>query len=658
MKRRRPRFSRAAGLARVFFCLAVVHHGFAHANYRGRMYYLERPKLGVDLSYRFDTEKRSSPSSPGSKLDTQVLTERIDLETEGWVYHPAMALVTLRLSPEWRQTTDQPHPGAGRSSDSFLLGYGVDATLLPYKPYTVDVYARKQSSVVTTSLAPVTESETDAYGATLRLKYKVLPTNLSYAHATTEQTGFYAAHEERDEVRLNMRHDRKDSDTRFDLSQVARDRTAAGASLRNENLYGSLINNYRFDPRGRVLLGSMLTYRDTRTDVSSSSGYALSETLNWRHTKRFSTNYNVQRSHDDNDGLKIDRTLASAGLAHFLYENLTTTASVSGSESSQGDSNFGGNLNLAYQRRIPWGMITASLGQDYRINKPGEGLIRTSDAFGPLLSGDLVQLTNRDLASVISVRVATSTNPAFVDRTLIAGIDYTLDDTHNPARITLHPLGLLLGETVSIEVTYDYQSPNFDSATHGQSFGVGLQLWDAWRINYRYAHSEQEFLAGIRPEVLAADTRHTLDSDFKWRWSTTRFQYEDSDSTTGLSMTRWRLEEGVHFRPTPTDFLAGSAYYGRTTLKDSGAEDSFHGLRADYQRLLSGNSRVKFEALYAAIDGSTVKTLDKGVMATWEWTWGIWRADATYRYLNQEDRNSGQTRDRHTLFFGIRRSLF
>lgn len=644
MRRRRLVFSCTAGLTQVFFCLAALQQD-VHAAYRGRMYYFDRPKLGLDLSYRFDTEERTGPSNT-SRLDTHLLTERIDLETEGWVYHPALALVTLRLSPEWRQTLDKPDPGAERSSDSFLLGYGLEATLLPYKPYTVDLYARRQSSVLTTSLAPATESETEAYGATLRLKYRVLPTNLSYAHATTEQTGFYAAHEERDEMRLNLRHERKDSDTRFDMSQVNRDRTTAGATLSNDNLYGSLLNNYRFDPRGRVQLSSMLSYRDSRSNVSQSSGYLLSEALNWRHTRRFSTNYSLQYSHDDNDGLKIDRTLVSAGLSHFLYENLTTTASVSGSRGSQGDSNYGGNLNFAYQRRIPWGMITASLGQDYRINKPGEGLIRTTETLA-IAAGDSAVLAN------LNVVVATISVTDGLGSPQVLGVDYDIQVVGDSVRIIN-----LKGAPVTFVVTYDYQSPTFDSATYGQSFGIGLQLWDTWRINYRYSHSQQEFLAGIRPDVLAEDTRHTLDTDFRWRWSTTRFLYEDSESTIGLAMTRWRVEEGVNFQPTPTSFLGGSAYYGRTTLKDTGAEDTFYGLRGDYQRLLSGNSRVKFEALYAAIDGTTVKTIDKGVLAGWEWTWGIWRADATYRYLNQEDQVSGQTRSRHTLFFGIRRTLF
>lgn len=622
----------------------------AQAIYRGKLYGMDRPKLGVDLSYRFDTEERTGPFGV-SKTDTQVLSERIDLETEGWAYHPAMALFTLRLSPEWRQTAEQQGVGHERETDSALLGYGLDLTLLPYKPYTVNLYARKQSSVLTTSLAPVSESESEAYGANLMLKYRVLPTILSYAHSTMDQTGFIEARENRDELRLNMRHERKSNDTRFDFSNVTRDRVTTGvttgATTHTENLYWNLSNDYRLTADNRVQLGSSLGYRESRSDVSTSTGLNLSETLNWRHTKRFSTHYNLQHSQDDNDGLSIDRNMLSAGLSHFLYENLTTTASVSGSNSSQGDSNYGGNLGLGYQRSIPWGTIFANIGQDYRVNKPGEGLIRTTETFLNLLNGDTALLVNQYVVEDAISVVDDLGSP------MVEGFDYEIVPSGTSVRIRN-----LTGGPKTFVVTYDYQSPTYDSSTYGQTYGVGVHLWNTWRINYRYTHSKQDFLAGIPPDVLAEETRHTLDSDLRWRWSTTRFLYEDTDSASGLSMTRWRIEESVHFRPSPTRFVGASAYYGRATLKDTGAEDGFHGARGDLQWLLTANSRVKLEALYAVIDGTTVSTVDKGVAAQWEWTYGIWKADATYRYLNQEDQVSGQTRNRHTLFFSLRRALW
>lgn len=638
----------------------------AWAEYGGRLYYIDRPKLGIDLSYRFDTEARQGPFLD-TENTTHVLSERFDLETEGWIYHPAMVIFTLKLSPEWQQAIDQPDPGREQTNDSFLLGYGLDLTLMPYKPYTVNLFARKQRSVLTTSLATQTESMSDTYGATLNLKYRVLPTTLAYAHSTTDQTGFYDSLENRDEVRLNMRHERKSNDTNLNASYTTLDRTSVGTAIHTENLFGSVQNNYRITPDNRILLNSNLSYRWSESDLFSASGISLSENLNWRHTKRFSTNYNFNYSQDAIEdtaqSTSINRTSIGAGLSHSLYENLITTASVNASSSSQGESAYGGNLNFNYQRRIPWGTIYASMGQDYRVTKRSIGgvFIQVLDEKASL---DISQCTNFlvnrnvNLAALLLVTNADPNSPNFIIPYTV-NQDYTVDVIGTSVRICRNPLGNMPNPPQDLLVDYEYLSnPAFDDATYSQSYGIGLYLWSAWRINYRYSHSQQDFLGGIPPDVLNEFSSHTVDSDLQWKWSTTRLLYEDTESTSGISLNRWRIEENLTFRPSDTTFLGASAYYGQTTLKEADAQDSFYGFRADLQWLLSGSSKVRVEGLYGVMEGTSVSTVDKGVSALWEWSYGVWRADVAYRYLNQEDLNNSQSRDRHSIFFTIRRALF
>ena len=99
-------------------------------------------------------------------------------------------------------------------------------------------------------------------------------------------------------------------------------------------------------------------------------------------------------------------------------------------------------------------------------------------------------------------------------------------------------------------MNYTYLSnPAFDEATYTQSYGAGLYLWSAWRINYRYSRSKQDFLSGIPPDVLNETRTQTLDTDLAWRWTTTRLTWEDTDSTAGVSLTRWRASENLSFRP-------------------------------------------------------------------------------------------------------------
>lgn len=651
-----PRRALCLSLAVGQVCLAVLPQA-VQAAYRGRLYYMDRPKLGLDLSYRLDSEERSSPFNK-TKLETHVLSERIELETEGWVYHPAMALYTLSLAPEFRQTRERPEPGRDNDQDSTLLDYGIDVTLLPYKPYTLDLYARRQNTELTSSLAPVTEVDSESYGGSLKLKYKVLPTILSYDHSIIDQTGFYESHEVRDEARLNMRHDRQSNDTQANLSYQKVDRTASGQTTNTESLFGSLFNSYRILPDNRMVLNSLASYRETDTNLIESSGVLVSETLNWRHSKRLSSNYNLQYSKDEFAGQSLDQTMASAGLSHFLYENLTTSASVDAGSSSRGEDYYGGNVNFDYQRRIPWGMVYANMGHNYRVTTRSEGGLPTPVLAErhPIGRGLLTVLNNLNVDRSYPVIVTNADGSITYDE----GLDYTLVTVGMETRIEAVPFGRLdVLVPITIAVTYTYQSnPPYDDALYTQTYGIGLHLWSAWRINYRYSHSKQDLLDGIPPPVLNEDTTHSADTELVWKWSTTRALFEDSERNSGASMRRWRVEETVTFQPWARTFLSASAYYGETEQKDNDARDTFHGLRGELQWMPTSRSRYKLEALYAVMEGTSVDTIDQGVAATWEWSLGIWKADASYRFLNQEDRNIGQTRDRHTVFVSIRRSLW
>lgn len=658
--RRQSSFARIPPL---LFGLALLARP-AQAQDPGQQSGIELPKLGLDLSYRFDSEERTGPFIV-DKHDSEMLRARFDTEMSGWIYHPEIAAYTLRLSPEWWQTEDLSNPGSKQRADGFLLGYSLDATLLELKPYTLDLYARRQDSTLTTSLAPRSESETEAYGASLRLKYPALPTILSYGHSVTEQTGFFDSDEDRDEFRLDMRNQRAKGDTRLHASHVIQDRTSLGSTTDTENLFAALQNNAWFKPDDRASLVSLLTYRESQIDASSvaglplsetrTSGLTMAETLYWQHRSNFSTNYSLQHIQDEYDTLNVKRTLASAGLSHSLYENLVTTAAVSGSSDSQDEDNLGGNLNFSYQRSIPGGTIFASMAQDYRVTNRAVGGVdvRVIDEIHVLTTADITVLDNEDvdLASV----VVTSADGTIV---YSEGLDYTLQLIGTSVRISRTPLGAIAdGETVLVD--YIYRSdPAFDDAVRSQSYGVGLFLWGAWRIAYQYNQSDQEFRGGTPPDVLNKDATHRVDTDLQWKWSTTRALYEDSDQTAGISLERWRVEETLTFRPSRRTFLSASAYIGETTFKDTHSEESIHGFRTDLQWQLPFSSRLRIEGQYNVVDGTSVDTIDRGAAVFWEWSYGIWRAEASYRFLRQEDQNIDQTRDLNSVFLSLRRNLF
>jgi len=640
----------SAGLAPL--CLLLGSNVWAE--FRGRQYTVDRPQLAIDLFYRSESETRTGPYITEAN-HTQAIGELLSFKTAGWLYHPALATYTLSLEPEWQQTTEKPDLGRETNNKTFLLGYGFETTVLPYRPYTVKLFASKQHSTLTSSLTSQSDTEGTGYGATLMLKYKVLPTTLSYNHSATTQTGFYDSQETRDGVTLVMRHERKNNDTHLNGAFTLLDRTTSSSVSQTKNLSGDVQNVYRIRPGDRLSLNSSLAYRWSESGGGySASGLSLSENLNWRHRKKLSSSYQFNYSQDTVQGISVDQMSVGAGLSHTLYENLTSGVGVSASRSSSGTRSYGGGVNFNYQRRIPWGMIHANMGHDYRVtNRSIGGVNLPAIESHTLTTGGVALLGNKnvDMASL----VVTSSDLSIV---YIKDFDYTLEAIGTSVRISRTSFGSI-AEGQSVVVNYMYLSnPAFDDALYSQNFSLGFDLWSALRIDYRYTHGRQDFLGGIRPDVLTDDTSQSLEADLTWRWSSTRMYYEDSDTTSGTSRKRWQVQENLQFRPSYITSFGASAYYGQTTLKDSGAQDKFHGFTANAQRLISGTSKVRLEALYNVSEGATISTLDKGAAVTWEWSYGIWRADATYRFLDQEDLLSGQTRKRNSALVTLRRTLY
>jgi len=624
------------------------------AEYHGRLYYIERPRLSIDLSYQLDTDERQGPYT-SSTTERQYFTERFNVETQGWVYHPALMTYKFTLSPEWQQSIDQADGGGGAESDSFFLGYSLDMNFLQNKPYNVTAFASNQRTTTTTSLATTTETESSMYGATLWLNYKVLPTSLSVVHTEWDQSGFFLSQETSDEARLNMRHTRPGNETFFNGSWIARERTTEGTTIDAESFSGVLQNLFSITADNRATLSSTLAYNEAESNRISSSSFSIAESIGWRHSSTFSTNYNLGYSQNEFAGRSTDNTFVSAGLSHSLYENLTTSASISASSSSIGVDDYGGNLSFNYQRRIPWGMLNASMSQDYRVTtrSTGNEMIQVVDEPHTLTTGDVTLLVNRYV--VLTSVVVTSLDRSVV---YLLDIDYTLEQIGSSVRISRTTFGAIPnGGDVLVSYVY-VSSPAYDSSNYAQSYGVGVFLWDVWRINYGFSTSQEDFITGTPPDVLSETTSHRLDTELIWDRSRTRFLYEDIDTTTGVSTTRWRLEENLTFRPFESGFLDVAGYYGQTTLKDQDSEETFYGARANLQWRVNRWSKARLEGFYGYIDGRTNQTESMGALAGWEWFYGIWGGDVTYRILQEEDRISNQWTDRQSFYVTVRRALF
>lgn len=657
----------------------------AHA---GRYFHLEKPKFGLGLYNEYESEDREGPNID-SDATTNTVKEYLDFETKGWAYHPAFLLHHIRLRPEWEQAQGQltiANTGGGKrdedpTRDKFLLGYFIDLTFLQYKPYTLDLFAKRGRSTLKSSFARRSDTEGETYGASLRLKYQLLPTSIGYIHTNYTQRGFYTSNEERDDLRLHMRHNTTSSNTSLHATYTDKTRTTSGHTIKSEVSNVSLKNNYNITADKSILLRSLVSYRSTDTATSTDivgtdtagivfRGYGLSESLNWRHKKNLRTNYNLYYDSDKYGDFNRETGIFTAGLTHIFKKDLTTTITTnySADDFTGGKENYySGRANFAFRRSIPWGTLNLNIGQGYRITERDiiETTLQVIDEEHTLITGDVNLLENKYVDSGQSITVTNE----FGSIVYIENIDYKITEVDSfgypvPAeealytRISRTTFGNIT-DGQEVLVSYQYLSnPAYDYSTFSQSYGANLYLWSAWRLYYRYNRTKDDFESGIPPDELTENTTHTTGTQFRWKWTDTSLTYNDTDTTYGISVSRWLAKEVLTFKPAKRLYLYLSVHYGEIEFKDSGETEILSGVRSNIQVMLTKRSRLKIEGFNDRITGAAEKTIDTGFSGLYEWFYGIWNVNIQYIFLNQEDQINNEMKKYHHLLFEIKRKLW
>ncbi|MBI4682073.1 MAG: hypothetical protein HY757_03105 [Nitrospirae bacterium] len=649
---------KASGSALIQLCLIIFIIIIGETAYAKQNFMVERPKLGLEFSYEFEKDERSGPNI-NSEDESMTFSERLDIETEGWAYHPALAIFTLRLSPEWEQISEQPEGSDKTDSDKFLQGYFTEVTLLQYKPYTLRLFANRQMSTVESSFAQRSKSESDTYGSTLILKNRILPTLVNYSHIDSRQTGFFDTDNVKDELSLDMRHDKYLGDTNLKAVYSDSSRTTRGVTVNTRSQNAAIQNSYRLTEDKKVTLGSALSYRDEKSDFAERTGYVVSENLLWNHRKNLSTNYTLMYDKSDAGILSSELKGAGFSLTHLLYENLTTAINTSASSNqfTGGELNvYSGGIDLNYIRNIPWGKINVTAGFDYKQTDQNisPDYIQVIDEPVTLTDGTVALLANKNV-DIGSIIVTDNGVPPSI--TYIKDVDYRVTMIDSIVRISRITGGAINnGDTALVSYRY-IGNPAFDFSTYGQSYGVNLGLWSVWRIYYNFNRSTQRFLSGIPPDELIDDITHTAGTELEWKWSRTTLEYKDSQ-TSNTPTESWRMEEAVTLRPNEKIYFNLFGNYGATTFKDTAERELFKGIRANMHMAVSGNSRVTLEGFRNIISGSLEKTTDTGVLSAYEWYYGIWRASASYRFSYEEDDISKETFKNQYVVLKINRSLF
>lgn len=530
-------------------------------------YRVNPPTVDVLLSGKLDSSESVSGATV-RKTDTTTTREKFDIQTtEGWVYHPALLIFDAGLQPEFEQKRDKRDQSSSEALGTFL-GFNLDASVLPYKPYTVDLHASQNRSEYKNTLARDESSESSTYRAKLRLKEEYwLPTTFTLETRDRTTESLYTTTDKTNLAKLESRHRTETSKT--DMESEFQDRTRGYSGNEIESQQWALRARNRYQPNTASLLNSSFRHTNDRSLGIDSVRTSLDSGLAIQHREELRSDYRLSLENQSEQGANSSNGTAMASLQHRLYENLTTSLSgnASKSDSTGGDSvDYGAVLNLAYNRRIPWGKLTASVGHTERIRDWRQVLAvekYTEPPHTPVTVGVPFELAQFDIIpGTIEVWNA--------DKSILypAG-DYSVVPIGRSVQFQWTNL-ITPPDPAGILISYDYETdPSAKTRSLSDSFGIGVNLWSMLGLNYNWSRNQSKLLSGAPGRGDSQDrSSQTLAASLNLGWRTLRSISRASVTETEIAAEKWKggrgaaMQESINLGQT---FRIGS--WSATTLE-------------------------------------------------------------------------------------------
>lgn len=608
---------------------------------RAEQYFnMERPDATLHIVYELTDESISNPFFLRAQRIRLVRPE-LTVSTRGWVYHPAFLRYTLRLKPEWQ---DQAITGTNPRTDrSRFMGYLLDTDFFKDKRVGLTLFSERHRTEFSSSLAPRRVTRLENSRVTMIVRTALFPTNLSLEYRDTETDDFYSARENTRTVRLESRYPGRENSASLRLADVREDRTVGGAVVHVDSRQGSL--------NGTLALGE--PYRLHASIVTNRSHsellrlrYLLATTrLDARHTEHLNSHVQLQLNQHRAGAVTSDTTIASVSVNHQLYENLTTTVDFRRSDSDQniGRIRFSeAGLGFRYTRPIPWGTVGATHSQrvqleDNDISSPLTPVINETHTLTGTTPSFLAR-PNVDTASVVVTDLT-----GVIVYTL--GTDYTLVVVGNTVGVARETLGGIAdGQQVLVSYSFTSQLP-FSVMRRAIHSGATLDLWEALRLFTSVDQAINDLRSGTWPTDTGNDRIVRLGAELKWKWSTTRVEYEDR-GTVVSPMTRKLIGERVQFALADQLSVGFGGERVETGYTGTGQWLSERRLSGDLRRRLLENGTVEMTATRRNTRGTLQQIQTRQLLLRWSWRFGEWTGSFVMDSLNEKDGLAMQARDR------------
>ena len=702
-----------AGRILLATCLLVLVCPLAEAEDDWFRYRVERPTVNALLSGELQSSESKSGDS-GSKRDITTTIEKLGINTEGWIYHPALLEFKAGLQPEFQQRHTEQSQGGGDRATGTFLGFDVDAMVLPYKPYTLDLYARQDRSRNKSIMTNEQTSDSSTYRARLRLKEYWMPTSFTLETRDRISTSFYTSHEKTDLAKVESQHRSATSQTRLDAEfqdratgTLGNETSSQQATLRARNLY----RPDKYTNSNTAFNHTLNQYGDSSSTTSN-----LSSGLSLQHHEKLSSNYQFDLENRSEQGFNSSNGQVAAVLQHQLYDNLTTSLNGNlskGASTSGKQDDYGAALDLNYYRPTSWGRVNANTGRA----EQGRDWQRVLTDIQ--IRNEAYTITSDPVTGVIELRQL-DIDPATIKvwntgRSLqyTEGIDYSVATVGRNVILTWSLLPGLGDPALGIVVDYSHVGdPSAKTRTISDRFGAGVNLWSVLGFRYNWNQSRTELLSGtfgsgdtqdrateafsaslnlgsdkfrsstdagttqtkIAPDKLAGGRGEAIMTNDRLRqvfrvgkWSSTSFEVEDITlggdrraSSRSPTLTR-RARQLLIFQPMPRMSLSGGANYSNVYYKETGDYNVSSGYDAR-MRWLVGGGTFEANAFSKERRSRQDETWSMGIEMSYQWQFGPWEPSARFSLTEDtrppRDVDPGSRSTQTMLYFEIRRMFF
>ncbi|MDD2309228.1 MAG: hypothetical protein PHH91_06565 [Desulfuromonadaceae bacterium] len=626
-----------------------------------RYFQMDRPSVGAQLKYEVNQDVRTV-SGQRSAESSQTATERLELSTKGFAYHPALLQFNLKFSPEFQQVIQTRTETTGETAangNSFNANYQANVVFLNIKPYTVTLFAHRLETQSWAAYTGVSKNSTDSYGADLALKYSLLPTTVGFSSSSSSQSSYYGSSNELQEAHLLSRHRGITGDSSLTSTYSENKQSTNNVANEIKTLNSTFNNQYQVTDDGRINLASNLQYMDQNSVTLRNKSLFMIENLSWQHLKNLRSRYSLNYRQLETGTTKGSWTTLNGSLTHKLYENLTTTAGITGSANSYGDRRekaVAALINTAYQRTLgSWGTLNLNAGVN-SLYTTRSGARETTQAINEPHTLSSMTETYLDRSGIDTASIAVTNSDGTI--IYVRDVDYRIDSIGSSVRISRVPLGVITdGQLISVSYRYTSDAA-YDDMLLTQNYGVALELKRSLFLAYRYMNTKQTLLAGPQPDRLSNATIHLATIRYDVGWSESGATYEDNTSSSDIAYRRWELAQTIRLRPSNRFQHTLRGYYGETVYRSYTERKKNSGATATLNWMPYNWMRFEVEGYLEQVDATLEKTVNGGARSGLELSYRLWTAKLSYKLAVQENSLSDSKRTNQQLQLELRRTMW